>query len=68
MRWIGSRDNVAKQLQAAGYQTAMIGKWHLKNNPTGFDYWNILAGQGVYYDPDFITKTARRPIKATAPT
>ena len=52
----GSRDNVAKQLQKAGYQTAMIGKWHLKNNPTGFDYWNILPGQGVYYDPQFINE------------
>ena len=49
------RDNVAKELQQAGYQTAMIGKWHLKTNPTGFDYWNILPGQGVYYDPEFIT-------------
>jgi arylsulfatase A-like enzyme len=50
----GSRDNVAKQLQASGYQTAMIGKWHLGTDPTGFDYWNILPGQGVYYDPVFI--------------
>lgn len=53
------RDNVAKQLQKAGYQTAMIGKWHLKNNPAGFDYWNILPGQGVYYDPEFITAQGR---------
>jgi arylsulfatase A-like enzyme len=50
----GSRQNVAKLLQPAGYQTAMIGKWHLKNDPTGFDYWNILPGQGVYHDPTFI--------------
>ena len=56
----GGRDNVAKQLKSAGYQTAMIGKWHLKNNPTGFDYWNILPGQGVYYDPDFITEEGRK--------
>ena len=39
---------------SAGYQTAMIGKWHLKTDPTGFDYWNILPGQGVYHNPDFI--------------
>ena len=56
----GSRDNVAKQLQQAGYQTAMIGKWHLKNDPTGFDYWNILPGQGVYYDPEFITEDGKK--------
>ncbi|MHC4123363.1 MAG: sulfatase-like hydrolase/transferase, partial [Planctomycetota bacterium] len=41
-----------KLLQKAGYQTAMIGKWHLKSNPTGFDYWNVLPGQGFYYNPD----------------
>ena len=35
----------------AGYQTAMIGKWHLVSDPTGFDYWNILPGQGVYHNP-----------------
>src|SRR5690242_5223291 len=59
----GSRDNVAKQLKKAGYQTAMVGKWHLKNNPTGFDYWNILPGQGVYYDPDFITEDGKKTHK-----
>ena len=50
----GGRQNVAKLLRGAGYQTAMIGKWHLENDPTGFDYWNILPGQGVYHDPVFI--------------
>ncbi len=40
-----------KLLQKAGYQTAMIGKWHLKTDPTGFDYWNVLPGQGRYYNP-----------------
>jgi arylsulfatase A-like enzyme len=49
-----NRNHVAKELQRAGYQTAMIGKWHLATDPTGFDYWNILPGQGVYYDPTFI--------------
>lgn len=56
----GSRNNVAKELQAAGYQTAMIGKWHLVNTPTGFDHWNILPGQGAYYDPEFITAAGRK--------
>ena len=56
----GARNNVAKELQQAGYQTAMIGKWHLVNDPTGFDYWNILPGQGVYYDPTFITAAGKK--------
>ncbi|NOR76764.1 MAG: DUF4976 domain-containing protein [Draconibacterium sp.] len=43
-----------KLLKAVGYQTALVGKWHLKGEPTGFDYWNILPGQGQYYNPDFI--------------
>lgn len=50
----GSQQTFPKLLQAAGYQTAMIGKWHLDSEPTGFDYWNILPGQGVYYNPEFI--------------
>jgi arylsulfatase A-like enzyme len=41
-------------LQDAGYQTAMIGKWHLKSDPQGFDYWEVLPGQGVYYNPTFL--------------
>ncbi|MGN6438333.1 MAG: sulfatase family protein [Agriterribacter sp.] len=41
-------------LQQAGYQTAWIGKLHLKPVPKGFDYWNVLPGQGHYYNPDFI--------------
>ncbi len=50
----GSQMTFPKLLKNAGYQTALIGKWHLKSNPTGFDYWNILPGQGDYYNPDFI--------------
>ena len=34
----------------------MIGKWHLGSDPTGFDYWNILPGQGVYNNPTFYDK------------
>jgi arylsulfatase A-like enzyme len=44
-----------KLLQKAGYQTAIVGKWHLKTDPTGFDYWEVLPGQGHYYNPDFKT-------------
>jgi arylsulfatase A-like enzyme len=54
------RDNVAKRLREQGYQTAMIGKWHLQTDPSGFDYWNILPGQGLYYDPVFIEKGERK--------
>ena len=46
-------------LQQAGYSTAMIGKWHLVTDPTGFDYWHILPGQGVYYNPPMITREGR---------
>ncbi|MCF7957912.1 MAG: sulfatase [Phycisphaerae bacterium] len=51
----GSQPTLPKYLQKAGYQTALIGKWHLRTDPTGFDYWEILPGQGSYYNPDFIT-------------
>ncbi len=50
----GNQQTFPKLLQKNGYQTAIVGKWHLKSNPTGFDYWNILPGQGDYYNPDFI--------------
>ena len=50
----GMQRTFPKILQEAGYQTAMIGKWHLKSEPTGFDYWNVLPGQGHYYNPDLI--------------
>lgn len=50
----GSQQTFPKLLQKNGYQTALVGKWHLKSEPTGFDYWNILPGQGSYYNPDFI--------------
>ena len=51
----GSQQTLPKLLQTAGYQTAIVGKWHLESMPTGFDYWEILPGQGDYYNPDFIT-------------
>ena len=50
----GSQPTMPKLLQAAGYQTAVIGKWHLNSEPTGFNYWDILPGQGIYYNPPMI--------------
>jgi len=50
-----SQQTFPKLLQEAGYQTAMVGKLHLEANPTGFDYWEIVPGQGDYYNPRFIT-------------
>ena len=53
-RFDGDQMTFPKLLQRAGYQTAIIGKWHLKSNPQGFDTWKILPGQGDYYNPRFI--------------
>jgi len=49
-----SQEIFPKILQRNGYQTSIVGKWHLKNQPKGFDYWNVLIGQGHYYNPTFI--------------
>jgi arylsulfatase A-like enzyme len=59
-RFDGSQTTVAKLLQAAGYHTGMIGKWHLGSDPTGFDRWEILPGQGVYNDPVLYTATGEK--------
>jgi arylsulfatase A-like enzyme len=47
-------------LRQAGYRTALMGKWHIRHDPRGFDEWKILPGQGVYFDPDFIHQGDRR--------
>jgi len=49
----------SSDLQQAGYQTAMVGKWHLVTDPTGFDFWEILPGQGQYYNPPMIRNGER---------
>jgi len=59
-RFDGSQTTVARLLQGAGYHTGMIGKWHLGSDPTGFDRWEILPGQGVYHDPVLYTATGEK--------
>ncbi len=59
----GSQQTFPKLLQAGGYNTAMIGKWHLMSDPTGFDHWDILPGQGSYYNPDFINKEGKYSVQ-----
>lgn len=56
----GSQTTFPKLMQGAGYQTAVIGKWHLRTDPTGFDYWEVLPGQGSYYNPDLIQMDGNR--------
>jgi arylsulfatase A-like enzyme len=62
-RFDGSQPTFAKYLQASGYYTGMIGKWHLGCDPTGFDKWMVLPGQGVYSNPDFLVETGRIRLK-----
>lgn len=58
----GSQQTMPKLLRAAGYETALIGKWHLVSTPTGFDHWEILPAQGDYYNPQFIHMDGTRAV------
>ncbi|MEM9018698.1 MAG: sulfatase-like hydrolase/transferase, partial [Verrucomicrobiota bacterium] len=49
----GERQFLAIEMKKAGYETAMIGKWHLKKEPSAFDFYTVLPGQGKYHDPEF---------------
>jgi len=70
------RDNIEKidpklpqypqMLKQAGYRTGVVGKWHLQEEPKGFDYSCVLPGQGVYFDPDFIENGQRKKIPGYA--
>jgi arylsulfatase A-like enzyme len=62
----GSQQTAPKLLQKAGYQTAIVGKWHLKSIPTGFDHFEVLKGQGQYYNPMLLTNG--KPVKHTGYT
>jgi len=52
----GEQATISNILQENGFETAVIGKWHLNSLPVGFDYYRILNDQGEYNNPDFITK------------
>src|SRR5262245_4956601 len=59
----GKQQHIGKLLGKSGYQTALIGKWHLKSDPTGFDHWAVLPGQGNYYNPNFKTSTGAKKVE-----
>ncbi len=52
-----TEETFPKLLRAAGYQTALFGKWHLKNRPEGFDHYEVLWDQGTYYNPWLFSPT-----------
>jgi arylsulfatase A-like enzyme len=54
-RFDSTKITMPRLFQQHGYQTALVGKWHLHSYPAGFDYWKILPGQGLYFDPRFIS-------------
>ncbi len=71
--WFNNRlPHVAKHLRSGGYRTAMFGKWHLgeglSHQPTGFDDWCVLPGQGDYYDPAMVDPDGMRYERGYATT
>ncbi len=59
----GERDHLAKRMQAGGYHTGIVGKWHLGSDPTGFDRWIVLPGQGDYWNPTFLVPRGKLSIE-----
>jgi len=62
-RFDGDQRTFPKLLQKVGYRTAMLGKWHLNSDPQGFDYWDVLPGQGDYYNPVLINAEGKRQVE-----
>ena len=52
-----------EELQKAGYQTWLVGKWHLHSKPRGFDNYKVVKGQGTYFDPKFISPAGNEDVK-----
>lgn len=59
-RFDGAQPTFPKILRSVGYQTAVIGKWHLGSDPTGFDHWCVLPDQGDYYNPDLVSASGSK--------
>ena len=62
-RFDGDQVTFPKLLQAAGYDTALFGKWHLGTTPQGFDAWEVLPGQGDYYNPKLLGPEGDRVVE-----
>ncbi len=62
-RFDGTLPTFPKSLGAAGYRTALVGKWHLKSEPTGFDHWEVFPDQGEYYDPVMVSARGKRTVR-----
>ena len=62
-RFDGGQPTFPKLLREVGYRTAVIGKWHLGSEPQGFDHWDVLPGQGDYYNPVLVSARGKRTVE-----